>query len=258
MDRIYVFLIRNDIWIYFLSAIGLVWYLTEYWRSRRILRSAIFGLEKEKGGRIRQRAITLVILFLGIIALVTYVNLSIAPTLPIELLKPPTPTPNIFSTPLSVPPSAATQGTVTLEVAPTVTLAGSGILETASSDSASIIEGPTETPDPEILTGDCSPEINISSPPDGTAVGNSLTLFGTATGEQLASYNLETLGPDSDGNWNLRSDANSPAVQDGILGTLSFDGLPTGIYYVRLRAFSGDGVEIGHCTIELLVGLEPS
>ena len=101
MDRLYVFLIRNDIWIYILSAIGLIWYLTEYWRSRRILRSAIFGLEKEKGGRIRQRALSLVVLFLGIIAIVTYVNLSIAPTLPVELLKPPTPTPNIFSTPLS-------------------------------------------------------------------------------------------------------------------------------------------------------------
>ena len=103
MDRIYVFLIRNDIGIYILSAIGLVWYLTEYWRSRRILRSAIFGLEKEKGSRIRQRAVTLVIFFLGIIALVTYVNLSIAPNLPLELLKPPTPTPNIFATPLSPP-----------------------------------------------------------------------------------------------------------------------------------------------------------
>jgi hypothetical protein len=258
MDRIYVFLIRNDIWIYILSAIGLVWYLTEYWRSRRILRSAIFGLEKEKGGRIRQRAITLVILFLGIIALVTYVNLGIAPTLPVELLKPPTPTPNIFSTPLSAPTSADPQGTATLEIAPTVTLPGSGIVETDLSDNISIIGEPTETPYPEIITGGCSPDINISSPPDGTAVGNSLTLFGTATDEQLASYNLEILGPESNGNWNPQSDAINLAVQDGILGTLSFDGLPTGIYFVRLRAFGGDGVEIGHCTIELLVGLEPS
>jgi hypothetical protein len=258
MDRIYVFLIRNDIWIYILSAIGLVWYLTEYWRSRRILRSAIFGLEKEKGGRIRQRAITLIILFLGIIALVTYVNLSIAPTLPVELLKPPTPTPNIFSTPLSAPASSLPQGTATLEIAPTVTLPGSGIVETASSNSAPTIGEPTETPYPEILTGDCSPEIIITSPPDGTAVGNFLTLFGTVAGEQLDSYNLEISGPESGGNWNTQSDASNLAVQDGILGTLSFDGLPIGIYFVRLRAFSGDGVEMGHCTIELLVGLEPS
>jgi len=244
MDRIYVFLIRNDSWIYIVSAIGLVWYLTEYWRSRRILLSAIFGLEKEKGGRIRQRAITLIILFLGIIALVTYVNLSIAPTLPVELLKPPTPTPNIFSTPLSAPASSLPQGTATLEIAPTVTLPGSGIVETASSNSAPTIGEPTETPYPE--------------KPDGTAVGNFLTLFGTVAGEQLDSYNLEISGPESDGNWNTQSDASNLAVQDGILGTLSFDGLPTGIYFVRLRAFSGDGVEMGHCTIELLVGLEPS
>ena len=258
MDRIYVFLIRNDIWIYILSAIGLVWYLTEYWRSRRILRSAIFGLEKEKGGRIRQRAIILVIFFFGIIAIVTYVNLRIAPTLPLELLKPPTPTPNIFATPLSSPAASDPQGTVTLQIAPTVTLSGPGIEGSPSSDSLSIIEEPTETPYPVVLTGDCSPEVNITSPPNGTSVGRSLTLFGTATGGQFAAYVLETLGPETDGGWLSFSGTNSLPVQDGILGTFSFDGMPTGVDYVRLSAVNEEGEEIGQCVIELLVGLEPS
>ena len=30
MDRIYLFLIHNDVWIYILSAFGLVWYCLLY------------------------------------------------------------------------------------------------------------------------------------------------------------------------------------------------------------------------------------
>lgn len=259
MDRLYVFLIRNDVWIYILSAIGLIWYLTEYWRSRQILRSAMFGLEKEKGQRIRRRAITLAILFLGIITFVTYVNLSVAPTLPVELLKPPTPTPNIFSTPLAVSTSITPQGTIVLEVAPTVTLSGGvGIVEPTRGGSASLIEELTETPYPAVVTGDCPQEIRITSPPNGTAVGTSLTLFGTVGGEQYNSYTLETLGPETGGAWLPIAETSSQSVQDGILGAISFEDFPVGVYFVRLKAFTGDGEELGQCTIELLVGLEPS
>ena len=94
MDRIYVFIIRNDVWIYILSILGLVWYLSELWRARGLLRGAMFGLERERGQRLQSRALILVILCTSIIALVTYVNLQVAPTLPAELLKPPTPMPN--------------------------------------------------------------------------------------------------------------------------------------------------------------------
>ncbi len=43
-------------------------------------------------------------------SIVFFVNSRIAPTLPPELLKPPTPTPNIFSTPLSSPTPLGTRG----------------------------------------------------------------------------------------------------------------------------------------------------
>ena len=142
--------------------------------------------------------------------------------------------------------------------APTVTLSGPDFEGSPTSDSSSIIEEPTETPYPVVLTGDCSPEVNITSPPSGTAVGSSLTLFGTATGEQFASYNFAFLGPESGGSWLPLSEANSSPIQDGILATFSFDNLPTGVYYVRLSAFNEEGAVIGQCVIELLVGLEPS
>ncbi len=259
MDRLYVFLIRNDVWIYILSAIGLIWYLTEYWRSRRILRSAMFGLEKEKGQQIRRRAITFAILLLGIIALVTYVNLSVAPTLPAELLKPPTPTPNIFSTPLAVPTKITPQGTTVLEVAPTVTLSGGASNnEPTPGGSNSLFEELTETPYPAVVTGDCPQEIRITSPPNGTAVGTTLTLFGTVMGEQFNSYTLETLGPETGGAWLPLTETTSQSVQDGILGAISFEDFPKGVYFIRLQAFNLDGEELGQCTIELLVGLETS
>lgn len=264
MDRLYVFLIRNDIWIYILSAFGLVWYLTEYWRSRRILKSAVFGLEKEKGKRIRQRAIFLIVLFLALISLLTYVNLSVAPTLPPELLKPPTPTPNIFRTPLSPPTRDVAQETPTIAIAPTVTL--SGALPDGGSQLESVSPGDelttptiTTTPqDPAIITGNCIPDVNITSPPDGTAVNELVTLFGSASGSQFESYYLETVGPETGGDWRPSSDLVVEPVRDGILGALDFTDWLPGTYFVRLTINSDEGSPVDQCTIELLVGVDPS
>ena len=101
MERLYVFLILNDVWIYILSTLGLFWFINEYIRSRRILRRAMFGLERETGTRIRSKAIAFIVTFSLIIGAVYFVNSRIRPTLSEELFKPPTPTPDIFSTPLS-------------------------------------------------------------------------------------------------------------------------------------------------------------
>jgi hypothetical protein len=96
MNQVYVFLIRNDVWIYILAGIGLFWYFSQLIRARRSLRQAVFGLERERGQQQQRRALTFSLLLMGIIILVSYVNIAVAPTLPPELLKPPTPTPDIF------------------------------------------------------------------------------------------------------------------------------------------------------------------
>ena len=103
MNDIYLFFIRNDIWIYIVCAFGLFWYLTQFFQARGMLQRAMFNLEKEQGRAIRNTATISILAFTAVIALVYYINTQIAPTLPADLLKPPTPTPNIFATRLSSP-----------------------------------------------------------------------------------------------------------------------------------------------------------
>lgn len=254
MDRIFVFLIRNDVWIYIISGLGLIWYLTEFWRSRRQLKSAMFGLEKERGRRAFWRSLILILLFLVILLSVTYVNIEIAPTLPAELLKPPTPTPNFLATPLSSPtPRVSPDAPATLAVAPTVTLAGSGgAIVTSPAETPTIIDEPTPTPNPGVTLGPCSPEINIISPPSGTQISAGVTVFGTASGDQFGFYDLEAFGPQTNGSWIslLEQPATTP-IFDGILATIDFSSWATGDYLLRLRVLSTDREEIGTCTIEI-------
>jgi len=257
MERFYVFILRNDIWIYILAALALTWYVTEFLRARRLLKSAIFGLEKERGNRIRNRSLFLVLLSLLIISLITYINLSIAPTLPPELLRPPTPTPNVFATRLSPPTLLATEGSATFVIAPTVTLAGSAPTVESTRDQLPE-EEPTSTPGIDIATGDCGPEVIITSPPDGTAVRETLTVFGTASGEGFKEYSLAYLGDLTAGDWQVISEIASQPVLDGILGTVELQSWPPGTYFLRLQVVNQDDAITGQCVIELLVVEENS
>ncbi len=257
MERFYVFILRNDIWIYILSALALTWYTTEYLRARRLLKSAIFGPEKERGSRIRNRSLILVLVSLFIISLVTYVNLSVAPTLPPELLRPPTPTPNVFATRLSPPTAVVTEGSATFVIAPTVTLAGSTPTAEATRDQLPE-EEPTSTPGIDIATGDCGPEVIITSPPDGTAVRETLTVFGTASGEGFKAYTLAYLGETTAGDWQVISEIANQPVLDGILGTIEVQSWLPGSYFLRLQVVNQDDAVTGQCVIELLVGEETS
>ena len=68
MDRLYLFLIRNDIWIYIICGLGLFWYISEFIRARQLLRRASFGLERETGGRVQGNALLFILLLLSVVA----------------------------------------------------------------------------------------------------------------------------------------------------------------------------------------------
>ncbi|HZD10004.1 MAG TPA: hypothetical protein VE553_01585, partial [Candidatus Binatia bacterium] len=126
MDRVYLFLIRNDVWIYIICGLGLLWYLNELIRSQGAVRRAMFGLERETALRTRNAALFFSVIFLGIAGAVIYVNTEVRPTLAPELLRPPTPTVNGgFVTTISPAENATTvPASPTSPIAPTVTLSG--------------------------------------------------------------------------------------------------------------------------------------
>jgi hypothetical protein len=260
MERIYVFLIRNDVWIYILCGLGLLWYLAELIRSRRALRRAVFGLEKERGRRLYGRSLMLVFVFAIIIAAVTYVNLSVAPTLPPELLRPPTPTPNIFVTPLSSPTPIGGEPTPTLLIAPTVTLPvppappetlGSTVEPGAELEPDT---STTATPEPTRPPVTCNPGSNITAPPDGAVLSGSATFFGTATNEDFNYFTLEVNGPRTNGVWSpLPVDNATRPVIDNIITSVDVSAWAPGEHRFRLSVFDSADNPAGQCEIQLSV-----
>jgi hypothetical protein len=269
MNHIYVFLIRNHIWIYILCSLGLLWYMSNLLRARVLLRRAMFGLEKEKGLRLQNTAVTFLTVLALIVGLVAYVNMQIAPTLPAELLKPPTPTPNIFATPLVSPtPLGSPQPpapTATPPIVATVTLRSSDQVPAPVADG-----GPTNTPPAErTATGDpgtapprpslppaagCSPEINISSPTHGAAISGSTAFIGSATAAGFAFYKLEANGPETGGIWaSIIGGTIERPVEDGFLGTANMGAWSAGVYSFRLTVVDLTSNEVGQCTVQLNV-----
>lgn len=254
MDQFYVFIIRNDIWIYFLCGLGIVWYFIQLWQARRLLRQAMFGLERERGQLIQRTALGILFILILIVAGITYVNLEVAPTLPPELLSLPTPTPNIFATPFSPPASLGTpqpQRTATLAVAPTVTLRG-------ESNSAIFddVETPTGTPVPTLpaVTEACNSLAAITSPPPGITANGPVTFFGTATDPNFGAYDLQALGPQTEGEWrSLLDSPSSTPILDNILGRFNFANWLSGDYVIRILITNRAGEEIGQCGIQITV-----
>jgi hypothetical protein len=255
MEAIYVFVLRNDVWIYILCVLGLFWYASEFLRARHILRRAMFGLEWETGTRMRNTAFSAIFLLLTLIGAVYYVNTRVAPTLPPELLRPPTPTPNIFATPLTSPTPLGTPEDRPLPfptLAATITLSSpSGNVpagETpANGDAVATPGGPTPTP-----FVDCTLVLNITEPRDGAVVSGSISFFGTADTENFQFYRLEANGPQTGGQWSslLGRTVDQP-VRDGFLGSVNLSQWSSGPYLIRLTAVDTANSETGYCVIQV-------
>ncbi|MCB9422895.1 MAG: hypothetical protein H6667_24055 [Ardenticatenaceae bacterium] len=262
MEPFYVFIILNDVWILFLCVAGLFWFGKEFLRSRQILRRAMFGLERERGTRLRNNSLAFIILFATIIGIVYYVDAQVRPTLPEALFKPPTPTPDIFATRLSSPTPLSTSDVLppspTAELVPTITLpsqpgqappaAATGEIEsTAVPLTPPTPSGPTVTP----FIG-CNVDLNISEPRNGAAVSGSITFYGTADFDDFFSYELSTNGPQTNGEWaSLLGRAIEQPVRDGLLGTVNLSQWTSGPYLIRLTAVNTTQSPIGQCVIQV-------
>jgi hypothetical protein len=256
MDRIYLFILRNDVWIYIISVMALVWYLTEFIRAQRLLRRAMFNLERETATSVRNHALSFILFFGVVIGIVYYVNRNIAPNLPAELLIPPTTTPNIFSTPLSSPTplgtlTAGTSGDSAPILAATVTLPPlpgfEGVIESSDAEEESATPEASPTP----FMG-CIPILNIDEPLNGALVFQQINVRGTADTGTLDQYIIEINGPQTVGVWApiIQNPANQPII-NGDLASADLSQWETGPYLLRLRALDLNGTELGQCIIQI-------
>jgi hypothetical protein len=271
MEPIYVFLIRNDVWIYILCGLGLFWYGNEFLRSRRLLRQAIFGLERERGLRIRNSALSFILLLAAVIGAVYYVNVQVAPGLPPELFRLATPTPDIFSTPLSSPTPLGTAEisppTPTVPLVPTITLAGqpgeeAATLAGTSSPGEGARPGADETPGTSTPSGPtvtpfvaCTVDLNISQPRDGAFVSGSIIFNGTADFPDFKAFRLEANGPETSGQWaSLLGRSIEQPARDSFLGNVNLSQWQPGPYLIRLTGVNTAGSDAGYCVIQITLG----
>lgn len=250
MERFYVFIISNAIWILILCVLGIIWYLIQLVSRQRELKRSSFYLERERAASDRNTAMFLLIAFAGIISLVWYVNSEIRPNLPASAFLPSTPTPDLLATALATPDATAAVvqlrlPTSTPVMAPTITLVNPELLEAIPA-----------TPVPELDVNDtiigCEGGVVITEPLSGETIPGAISLFGRATSPTFSFYQIEIKGPFTDERWQSLLDGvvNSP-VENGFLGSANFAGWTTGIYQIRLAVIDVDSIESGSCLIEV-------
>lgn len=257
MDQFYVFILHNDIPIYIIATLGLFWYISQLIRAQRQLRVAIFNLERETNTQIRNTALIVIIILSAIIGGVYYVNDQIAPTLPETLFRDPTPTPDIFRTPLSSPtPLLTRQPTTTPPLVPTITLAGNPgepaanpADETVPAETATAVGTPLPPPTPSV---GCTLQLNILEPRNGSVVAGTITFNGTADFEDFGYYTLEANGPQTSGQWaSLLGRTIDQTVQEGFLGSVNLSEWQSGPYLIRLSAANQAQNIIAQCVIQV-------
>lgn len=261
MDRIYLFFIRNDVWIYIICAFGLFWYFTEFVRSQRQLRRAMFNLERETSTQVRNNALSFILLFGAIAGFTYYVNTFIAPDLPEELLVPATPTPDIFATPLTPPTPLGQTSEQELDglpegppPAPTVTLPPELGGPVPEPETVTDTVGTEATVVPEVVGTPfvgCQSDLQFTSPPDGSVVFSAVNFAGTADTGETHLYTIELNGPQTQGAWApIFETPVAQPVLEGALGTADLSAWADGPYLARLRATDRAGNEIGSCVIQ--------
>ncbi len=259
MDQIYVFIIHNDVWIYIVCGLGLFGYASEYIRARSILRRAVFGLERERGTLKRNNALLLIATFSLIGGMVFFVNTRIAPQLPEELLFPPTPTPDIFRTPLAtLAPIQSPVPSPTPPLVPTITLPGQQApAEDGSSDQVPADEQATPTVSPTLgptvtpAIG-CNLDLNFTEPREGSVASGTITFSGTAVSDSFGGYRLEANGPQTDGEWaSLLGRTIDQPVVGSILGNANLSQWAAGPYLIRLVLVDVNQVDVGICVTQI-------
>lgn len=266
LNPVYVFLIEWDIPIYFIATIGILVNIGRLWLSQRQLRRSMFNVEREHGQRMRVSGLLGILLFGGMFGLVTYINAEVAPTLPPELLRQPTPIPNVFSTPFSSPTplsqndDAVVRPRVTPNLAATATLPG---FEIATPDGTPV---PTNTRPPAVPAtgevfipegGGCTPGANISFPRQNMTVFNTVVFSGSATDNSFGAFELEMRGPGTGNEWvNVLGGRSFVPVSNDVLGSVDLSVLQNGSYNVRLTIVDAAGGLTSRCTITIVVNNE--
>ena len=254
LQRFYAFIVLNDVWILFLCALGVIWYLIQWTNRQQEYRRSSFHLERERAANERNSALFYLLTFIGIIGLIGWVNWQVAPTLPAELLMPPTPTlrpvnptqEGIGLTPRATPTPRKAFPT------PTPIIAATATLRYPAFDNDSAVPTPIQELVVEAIVEGCTGGVVISDPASGSILSGGISLFGSAESPTFNYYQIDIRGDQTNMEWLslLDGSVNAP-VPNGFLGSANLYNWQTGIYQIKLSVFNNDETIAGSCLIQI-------
>ena len=230
MEELLLFIEENQTWIFLVLGVLGVIYLRSTIIAYQEMRSAIYGLERERAvARLTRSGASLALV--AAVTLATFIVVTFAtPALPASKRPTPIPTVSLLTTPEQV---------VGGEV---------GELATATSISASVGDN----------SGCLNPLATILSPADNDSVAGIITFTGGANIQGFAFYKIEYNDLSSTGRW-LAISANTTQVcknaceEEEVLGTWDTSLVTPGDYAVRLVVTDTQGNAPMPCQILLRV-----
>jgi hypothetical protein len=233
-------------YLYIICGLLLIPFLSGIKRAR-LDRQSIFPLEKENATKRLRRAISGVVLVLGIATGTYYISSYVEPTI-VEPNETPTPTPTrslLFPTPTSPSPTP----TETPTAMPTAT-------RQPRPPTPQEGEEPTDTPTPtpeKVIVPNCpNPGVRITSPGVSAALTGTVEIRGSATIENFGYYKFEFQSLSTADEWHHVYTSEQP-VSDGVLGSWNIDPLPAGEYLFQLVVVDATGNYPPPCQVRVSV-----
>ncbi len=227
LARIISLIDMYTLWLYLAGLLGLLYALYELRAAQKGRAETIFSLEKEFATRRENRARTLLIAVVALLAVITVLKFGLAPGDTFVPTPVPTPTRLVLVPPTAVP------------VTPTPTRTP---IPTRPRPTAPPLETPTPTAPPVPPPPPCPrPDICIASPAPNSAVSGQVTIRGTANIEAFQFYKIEYGMGERPLQWNSIGDVKHERVVDGTLAVWDTSGFPEGPYIVRLTVVDLSG-----------------
>jgi len=214
-------------WLYLLGLLGLLYALYELRAAQKNRAETIFSLEKEFASRRENRARTLLVVTIALLAVITVLRFGLGSAE--TLLPTPVPTPTRL---VLVPPTE-----IPVTPTPTRTPIPTRPRPTSPPPATPTPTAPALPPPPPCPR----PDICISSPTPNSTVSGQVSIRGTANIEAFQFYKVEYGMGERPMQWNSIGDVMRERVVNGTLAVWDTSGFPEGSYMLRLTVVDLSG-----------------
>lgn len=224
---------QHVLWVYAGCALVLAFYARAYLRARHDRDNTIFTVEREVAAHREGQAMSGIGVMMGLVVVVTLFRFYLMPTINLEALAPPSPTPTGT---LAIPTRAAPTSSPTL-LAPSATPSLRPTPTLGATATPNLTPAPTAVPRPACA----NPNVCIARPGAGATLSGAVAIVGTAYHERFQFFKVEYAAGEKPGAWNVIGGIQRAPVLNGVLAELNTAALPNGVYWLQLTVVDQTG-----------------